>query len=528
MQRNGEWPGTGEKSSFLFGHDNIERGQSSGCSPVILLDATRKGAFRAGQPGSMGEWDRNNRGDYSVAFGESTIAVGTGAFAHGQYLNVGGYWNTAFGERNVAGNYNSVKYNFVTGSCNSVGSMKCPQNVANNIVLGSNNSITAPYTGASSNLVAGCNNYVIDTDFSVIAGSANSISNAKQSLLVGRSNVVSNSSNSIWAGRSHSVGAGYGPQNTVTSGDSNEIGAAHLNGATIGSHLKNDAPGVVLVGRNAEANVNGQYNYSLQLGGGVNPKQAGVGLALQTVSAGIVPVQRGISTGGWFAGGLDYAEYFQWADGNIEGQDRVGFFVELSMDRITIAKKTSNVIGIVSGNPSFIGGAQELSWHGAQKRDDFGRPLVHKETDYSLLCEIALIHISEERDSGKISREESENLESRIVALERNRNFLNVLCDITPRCSSQLRSVPERTVNSSDENFDEERIGEYEPRSERREWSTVGLIGQIAVRQNGSCVAGSKCDCRDGYAIPGSTWRIMRVINRSVIVVLYTGNPADK
>ena len=70
----------------------------------------------------------------------------------------------------------------------------------------------------------------------------------------------------------------------------------------------------------------------------------------------------------------------------------------------------------------------------------------------------------------------------------------------------------------SDE-FDPNR--EYIPRSQRKEWIPVGLLGKIYVRDNGECVQGSKCDCLNGIAIPGNKWYVLNRVTDSVIRILY-------
>jgi len=61
----------------------------------------------------------------------------------------------------------------------------------------------------------------------------------------------------------------------------------------------------------------------------------------------------------------------------------------------------------------------------------------------------------------------------------------------------------------------------YTPRSERKEWSPVGLMGKIYVRDNGLCLAGQKCSCQTGIAVPGNDWRVLKRINSNVIQILF-------
>ena len=78
--------------------------------------------------------------------------------------------------------------------------------------------------------------------------------------------------------------------------------------------------------------------------------------------------------GSWSGGGADYAEYFEWSDGNTSDEDRRGMTVVLDGTKIKIATSsdsTDNIIGVVSGNPSMIGDAAYCKWTGKYQRDDY-------------------------------------------------------------------------------------------------------------------------------------------------------------
>lgn len=71
-----------------------------------------------------------------------------------------------------------------------------------------------------------------------------------------------------------------------------------------------------------------------------------------------------------FTGG-DYAETFEWADGNPNGEDRVGLLVELEGNKIKPANGT-DILGAISNTASIVGdNANE--WQGKYLKDCFGR-----------------------------------------------------------------------------------------------------------------------------------------------------------
>lgn len=78
-----------------------------------------------------------------------------------------------------------------------------------------------------------------------------------------------------------------------------------------------------------------------------------------------------LDSGGVYSGGADYAEMFEWNDGNSNGADRRGFFVSL-VNGNKIEAGNSNVVGVVSASPAVIGDAADLSWQGKYERDEFG------------------------------------------------------------------------------------------------------------------------------------------------------------
>ncbi|MBQ2252419.1 MAG: hypothetical protein II328_00395 [Clostridia bacterium] len=125
--------------------------------------------------------------------------------------------------------------------------------------------------------------------------------------------------------------------------------------------------------------------------------------------------------------GADYAELFEWADGNPKGEDRVGRLVTLCGDRIRLSKADDVPFGIVSAHPAVLGDAASENWCGQYQRDVFGRILTEKGA------------------SGE--------------------------------------EVP---LLSAD--FDVSR--RYVPREERREWAKIGLVGKLVCRDDGTLRAG--------------------------------------
>ena len=95
-----------------------------------------------------------------------------------------------------------------------------------------------------------------------------------------------------------------------------------------------------------------------------------------------------VESGGFFSGAADYAEMFEWFDGNGKQgsqtagnpNDRRGLFVSLvpQSDKIQIglsklaAPGSIQVLGVTTGRPAIVGDAATLSWTNKYELDDFG------------------------------------------------------------------------------------------------------------------------------------------------------------
>lgn len=181
--------------------------------------------------------------------------------------------------------------------------------------------------------------------------------------------------------------------------------------------------------------------------------------------------------------GADYAELFEWADGNPENEDRRGYFVTMDGKKIKKASSGDYIVGVISGNPSVIGNT-DMEWYGQFMRDEFGTFLKenYKET-------VKEPSIDEDGNVTEVERE---------VDVE----FYRVNPDYDP-------DAP------------------YTFRLDRPEWDAVGMLGVLPVRDDGTCEVGKFCKCADGGIATLATERgfdtymvIERVTENVVSVVL--------
>lgn len=152
------------------------------------------------------------------------------------------------------------------------------------------------------------------------------------------------------------------------------------------------------------------------------------------------------ATGTFHSSGADYAELFEWEDGNINNEDRVGRFVSLSGNKIHISEKVdSNVWGVISATAAVIGDQYADQWKGMYKLDSFGRPIVEK----------VVIPAHTDEDSGK---------------------------EIAEYSSHQWVLNPDFDENAT-----------FVPRLERTEWDAVGTLGKLVVIDDGTCLINHYC-----------------------------------
>ena len=86
-----------------------------------------------------------------------------------------------------------------------------------------------------------------------------------------------------------------------------------------------------------------------------------------------------LGTQAYAASGADFAEMFEWQDGNEFAEDRRGLFVTLDGEKIRLATADDDyILGVVSAAPTIIGDACTDDWQGKYVTDIFGaRVLVN-------------------------------------------------------------------------------------------------------------------------------------------------------
>ena len=179
---------------------------------------------------------------------------------------------------------------------------------------------------------------------------------------------------------------------------------------------------------------------------------------------------------GTFAGtvssstGADYAEYFEWKDGNPNNEDRVGYIVTLDGDKIVKANTGDDVLGICSGTAMVLGDSAEWNWTKRYLTDDFGRIIYEDRMEH---------HEAIYNDDGELIKESWDE-----------------------------------EVHAPKENPEYDASQPYAKRADRPEWQIVGMMGKIYVRDDGSCIVNGYADVKDGIATKANGKTNMRVMER--------------
>ena len=186
----------------------------------------------------------------------------------------------------------------------------------------------------------------------------------------------------------------------------------------------------------------------------------------------------------WVAGtvtstGADYAEYFEWADGNPDAEDRVGYVVTLDGEKIRLANSDDDILGIVSGTAMVLGDNAEHEWKEKYQTDIYGRII------YDNPIEEFAEYIDYE--TGSVIKE-----------------------------STGFHAYPKLNPD-----YDPDQI--YVSRADRKEWDAVGIIGKLHVNDDGSCVVGQYARVSANGIITNSdertNMRVMKRISDNVVLV---------
>ena len=154
----------------------------------------------------------------------------------------------------------------------------------------------------------------------------------------------------------------------------------------------------------------------------------------------------------------DYAEYFEWEDGNPSNEDRRGYSVFVNsngkIEKATDSTNATDIIGVISGTAAVVGDAAIYDWQGKWQVDEWGTLVTEVVKQVSW------------KDDDEEGKRHSYDLDK-------------VPSGITIPSHASYRQHKRRILNP---NYDESK--EYIPRDMRQEWDPVGLLGKVRVRDD--------------------------------------------
>ena len=205
----------------------------------------------------------------------------------------------------------------------------------------------------------------------------------------------------------------------------------------------------------------------------------GTGSSARSNAFRVTTAGKAYGTSAFGSSGADYAEMWEWADGNPNNEDRRGKFVTVDENnKIRIATADDEyILGIISATPCVVGDVQSENWREMYLKDVFGQLIVKK------------VDVPEHTD------EETGEL---VKAHTEEQWVLNPEYDATKP---------------------------YVSRDERKEWAAVGLMGKLVVVDDGTCVAGRYCKLTGNGTATASTdkndWRVLRRMDSTHVQILY-------
>lgn len=324
--------------------------------------------------------------------------------------------------------------------------------------------------GANS-FTSGSNNAAIG-NYSVAIGGSGNKANSNYSAIFGGVNCETNDTQSVVLGGG--ANKANGVNSAVIGGNGNEALANQLK---IGHYSKDGTAGNT-VGTTGDVFIIGNGSSDFLRSNAFRVAYSGSVYALSAFN----------STG------ADYAELLEWEDGNTDNEDRRGLFVTWGAnDKIKIANAGDEIVGIVSATSSVIGNAYEDSWQGMYLTDAFGQPItqiVHHDAEYA---------------------------DVEVPDIDEHGNIL----DTTHTEQQLLREAYDAEEYAVNPDYDPAQ--EYIPRSQRREWAKVGMLGQLIVIDDGTCTVGGRCAVGDNGKATAfeSGYKVLKRIDDTHIKIFF-------
>lgn len=194
---------------------------------------------------------------------------------------------------------------------------------------------------------------------------------------------------------------------------------------------------------------------------------------------------------GWFAStvsstGADYAELFEWLDGNPDAEDRIGLAVTLEGEKIRMANADDDILGIISGTAMVLGDNAMWEWKDKYLTDNYGR-IIYDEP------------------------------------VEEFVEYTDYVDPVDP--STWVKAKESAGYHAYPKmNPDYDPDAEYINRENRKEWDAVGLLGKIHANDDGTCEVGKYAKVSANGIVTASddrtNMRVMKRITDNIVLLM--------
>ncbi len=438
-------------------------------------------------------------GEYSTAGGNTTEASGSSSTANGYKTKATGECSTATGVNTEASGYGATAQGNNTTASGYYAHSSGQNTTAHGNRSHCEGTSTNKATTLISNLSTAAPQLLEDTwettKFSLAHGSASHaqgedcFAGGNYSMAGGKQSFVSTQSS---CGFAHGNGVRVEGENAFAVGQATNAGARATVAMGVNTSATDQfatalgsatwAKGIasMATGRGTIANGYGQFvagKFNVEYDGATGADDTtgsifvvgcGTGDTAKANAFRITNAGKCMGVSSFSATGADYAEYFEWLDGNVDNEDRRGYFVTFEDNKIRKANAEDDyILGVISATPSVVGNAYTDMWQGMYLKDVFGERLTE------------IVNVPE-----TVNEETGE-------------------------------TMPEHTETRFIINPDYDHTRQYEGRDSRKEWACVGTHGQLIVIDDGSCEINKYCKPNsDGKATKSDEKTAFYVIER--------------
>ena len=418
--------------------------------------------------------------------------------ADGKYSHAEGYYNTI---------YSNAHYSHIEGTDNIIFGLNSHCEGAKNRNMsdyshaeGYETTVSGDYSHAEGNKTTASDHYSHAEGNKTTASGRCSHAEGSGTTASGSCSHAEGSGTTASGYYSHAEG-----DNTTASGDYSHAEGNNTTANNYSSHAEgykttasgntSHAEGDNTTASNHCSHASGKYNVAMTEGGSVSnttgtafvigngTDSSALSNAFSVQFDGTVKAQSTITA----STTADYAEFFEWLDGNPDNEDRVGYFVALDGDKIKIASNEDDyILGVISGEPFVLGNGDCDTWNEMYLHDEFRR------TIYEPAPKVKEVLDEEGHPTGEYEVVEGE--------YEGTRPVLN-------------------------HKYDPSKV--YISRFKRKEWSPVGMLGVLAVRHDGTAkVNGYVTVNKDGIATAcdkksENSYRVIKSKTDNVVEIIF-------